>query len=505
MRDIHILLDLSERDTTFIMVYYPSPEKNRLRSALARNQIQCIGTTDRVLFKKCVDSNSTWKRIFTSVLINEPTEELSVLIVKKKVEGYKGYYNLKYGKAVVKASLVLGDRYIRNLPWPDKALDILDEAGAYRLDLISRSFSKSKQSRKSADKLINVGTSLENAAITMDISIVTVTDVATVVASRIGMSVKDITGKESRDYGALEKSITKNVIGQDKAANSVVRALRRSRAGLNDPQRPIATFMFCGPTGVGKTQLTKILAQFYYGKKESLLRFDMSEFMEKHSAAKLIGAPPGYVGFDEGGLLTGGILEHPYSLILFDEVEKGHISVYDLLLQVLDDGRLTDSKGQVVDFSNTLIIMTSNLGSNLNDITAETPDLIYEQLSENIHQALKEHFRPEFLNRLDEVVIFVPLGKSEIKQILELRLNEVSSRLRKSRNLKLIVGQQLKDKIIKQGYDPLYGARPLRRAIVKLLIDPLSDALLDDSLEDAKTIVVNLAKDGATLITPNAN
>ncbi len=504
MRDIHILLSTTDLN---IGINYSllSTDMVQLRSALNKNQIQGIGTTDRVLFNKCMDHIPAWKRIFTTILVAQPTEELLITIVKKKLEGYKQYYSLLYGKKVIKSSIALASRYIATAPLPDRVLDILDEAGAYRTYIRARNISKSQKldratpSKETDNNNVTLKTSFRLFRLT-----VTEQDIAIVVALKTGVDCGQVSKQELSRLNGLEEYLTKHVIGQDRAATTVTQALRRSRVGLNDPQRPIAIFMFCGPTGVGKTQLTKLLAQFYFGKKESLIRFDMSEYKERHTAAKLIGAPPGYIGYEEGGTLTMAVRYEPHSLILFDEVEKGHISVYDLLLQVFDDGRLTDNRGVIIDFSNTLIIMTSNLGSNLANITGKTPALIYEELSVNVHEALKEHFRPEFLNRLDEVVIFVPLGKSEIKQILDLRLTEVTARLKESNSIDLVIGQKLKAEMVNQGYDPLYGARPLRRAIVKLLIDPLADALLDETLDSIPSCIAELTEEGTTLVTTNS-
>ena len=347
---------------------------------------------------------------------------------------------------------------------PDKAIDLIDEAGA-RAQL-----HRPKQ-------------------LSANIPIITETDIQQIISSRTGIPLQKLSATESLNLLNMEETIKENMIGQDDAVKSICRALRRDRAGIRHPAHPIASFLFTGPTGVGKTELAKLIAVEYFGSMGAMVRIDMSEYMEKHTVSRLIGSPPGYIGHDDGGQLTEAVRRRPYNLILFDEIEKAHRDVMNVMLQILDDGRLTDSKGRTVDFSNTLIIMTSNIGGSL--ITQTKIQLEFEQVKNLVAEELKKNFLPEFLNRLDEVIVFKPLSEAQLRKIVEIRLKETYERIEEAKNIAVSVTQELKNKLIEEGLSPLYGARPLRRAIVRLVEDNVADLVLKGTIGEGDTVIID--------------
>jgi ATP-dependent Clp protease ATP-binding subunit ClpC len=418
---------------------------------------------------------------------------------------------------------------------PDKAIDLIDEAGSrvrlrnsqqpvevkdLKQELLRVTKDKeatvTAQDFDTAGKLRDRELEIENqlkaiaenkkqeAKDIKDLPVVDEEDIAHIVASWTGVPVNKLTESESELLLHLEDTLHQRLIGQEEAVTAVSKAIRRARVGLKNPNRPIASFIFSGPTGVGKTELAKSLASYFFGSEEAMIRLDMSEFMERHTVSKLIGSPPGYVGYDEGGQLTEAVRRKPYTVVLFDEIEKAHPDVFNMLLQLLDDGRLTDAKGRTVDFKNTLLIMTSNIGSKVIEkgggglgfeFSDNQANARYDRIRALVNEELKQVFRPEFLNRLDEIIVFRQLNKEEVKQIAEIMLREVSNRLTE-RNITLQVSDRFKEKVVEEGYSPSYGARPLRRAIMRLLEDSLAEAMLSGMVKDGDTAIVDVADDG---------
>ena len=458
---------------------------NLLKPALARGELQCIGATTLDEYRQYIEGDAALERRFQPVKVNEPTVEETIEILRGLRSRYEEHHRLVISDEALSTAAQLSDRYISDRYLPDKAIDLIDEAGS-RVRL-----RHSQQSSASP--------------------VVSTEDVAQIVSAWTGVPVNRLTESESVQLLHLESALHQRVIGQEEAVTAVARAIRRARVGLRNPHRPIASTIFCGPTGVGKTELTKALAASIFGSEEAMIRLDMSEYMESQSVSKLIGSPPGYVGYGEGGQLTEAVRRQPYSVILFDEIEKAHPDVFNLLLQLLEDGRLTDSQGRVINFKNTLIIMTSNLGSraiekrgsSLGFFVADS-DLAtaqYNQTREQVNEALKQSFRPEFLNRLDEIIIFRQLARDEVKQIAELLLKNVEGRLREQ-NLLLEVSEAFKERLITEGYDPSYGARPLRRAVSRLVEDNLAEAILSGQISSGDTAVMDIDDDGQVQIRP---
>ena len=345
----------------------------------------------------------------------------------------------------------------------------------------------------------------------MDSPVVTEEDIAGIVASWTGVPVSKLTESESERLLHMEDTLHQRLIGQDEAVRAISRAIRRARVGLKNPNRPIASFIFSGPTGVGKTELTKALAAYFFGSEEAMIRLDMSEYMERHTVSKLIGSPPGYVGYNEGGQLTEAVRRRPYTVVLFDEIEKAHPDVFNMLLQIFEDGRLTDAKGRTVDFKNTLLIMTSNIGSKVIEkgggglgfeFAEDAVDSQYNRIRSLVNEELKQYFRPEFLNRLDEIIVFRQLTKDEVKEISELLLKEVFSRLAE-KDITIEITERFKDRLVEEGYNPSYGARPLRRAIMRLLEDTLAEEILSGKIQEGDTAVVDVDDDGKVQIEPS--
>ena len=536
---------------------------NILKPALARGKFRCIGATTNDEYRKYIERDPALERRFQPVHVEEPSVGTTIEILRGLRSKFEQHHTLSYHDKALEQAAILSDKYVADRYLPDKAIDVLDEAGARvrlenrRLPLGLRSLMHELQetikdkeecikehdfeaAKQLLDHEMEVRTHIrimKQSALTneargfsrRDVDMVTETDVSDVISNWTGIPVTKITGSESERLLRMEDTIHERIIGQKHAVISVSKAIRRARVGLRNPNRPIASFIFAGPTGVGKTELTKALSDYMFSTEDSMIRLDMSEYMEKHTVAKLIGSPPGYVGYNEGGQLTEAVRSKPYSVVLFDEVEKGHPDVFNLLLQILDDGRLSDSKGRVIDFTNTLIIMTTNLGSKIiereSGIKSKTdqgdrgfkitPDAVlgwepvpeaikdpelFARVSKLVNEELKNFFRPEFLNRIDEIIVFNHLTRIDIWEICELQIKSVQKRL-KEKGINLIVDLAVQAFLTDEGYDPIYGARPLRRAIMKYLEDTLAEQCLSKTLYPNTKIIVTRKKVEGTLLT----
>lgn len=502
---------------------------NILKPSLARGELQCIGATTLDEYRKYIEKDAALERRFQPIQVDEPTVDETIQIIKGLRDRYEAHHRVKISDEAVEAAAKLSDRYISDRFLPDKAIDLIDEAGSkVRL----RSYTVPPNLKELEDKLEGIkseknaavsGQEFEKAAALRDSeqklkteleqlkkewkekqgkeeSTVHVDDIAQVVAMWTGIPVSKIAQEESAKLLNLEDELHKRVVGQSEAVEAISRAIRRARAGLKDPKRPIGSFIFLGPTGVGKTELARALAEVMFGDEDAMIRVDMSEYMEKHSTSRLVGSPPGYVGFDDGGQLTEKVRRKPYSVVLLDEIEKAHPDVFNILLQVLEDGRLTDSKGRVVDFRNTVVIMTSNVGAdalkfqkyvgfNIGEASTKNKDMKGTMLAE-----LKKAFRPEFLNRIDEMIVFHSLEKDHLKEIVALMGNSLTKRL-KEQDIELHLTDAALEKIADEGYDPQYGARPLRRALQKHVEDRLSEELLKGTLDKTQTVVLDFVND----------
>ena len=505
---------------------------NILKPCLARGEIQVIGATTIDEYRKHVEKDSGLERRFQSVLIEEPTKEDTIEILKGLRDKYEAHHKVKITDESIKAAVDLSVRYITDRFLPDKAIDLIDEA-ASKVRL--KENTPTKDIKDLEEKINNIkkekeesvrGQNFEKAAKLRDeqrkaqeeldsvrnswnksykhANVVDEETIAEVVGSWTGIPVSRMMEEETERLLKLEDILHERVIGQDQAIKSICTAIRRARAGLKDPNRPIGSFLFLGPTGVGKTELSKALAEAEFGDENQIVRIDMSEYMEKHSVSRLIGSPPGYVGYDEGGQLTEKVRRHPYSVVLFDEIEKAHPDVFNILLQILDDGRLTDSKGRTVDFKNTILIMTSNVGAKTikkqKTLGFGTPDKDkkerdeYDKMKENIMSELKKQFRPEFLNRIDDIIVFHSLNKEDISQIVKLMCKTLVKRLDEM-TIKLEMDEDAIDLIAKSGFDLEYGARPLKRSIQKELENELSELILQGTIKSGD-IVEATVKEG---------
>ena len=534
---------------------------NILKPALARGELQCIGATTLDEYRKHIERDAALERRFQPVQVGEPSVDDTIEILRGLKERYEAHHRLKIADEALVAAATLGDRYISDRFLPDKAIDLIDEAGsrvrlmnsklppaAKEIDKQLRQIQKEKedavreqdftkagelrdkevelrdqirtilQTRKddtaaeatkaegeaAAAPAAELATTPANTPVAGDddrMPMVTEEDIAQIVASWTGVPVQKLTESESAKLLNMEETLHQRLIGQDEAVKAVSRAIRRARVGLKNPNRPIASFIFSGPTGVGKTELTKSLAAYFFGSEEAMIRLDMSEFMERHTVSKLIGSPPGYVGFNEGGQLTEAVRRRPYTVVLFDEIEKAHPDVFNLLLQLLEDGRLTDSKGRTVDFKNTLIIMTSNIGSKVIEkgggglgfefSGADAEETNYNRIRSLVNEELKQYFRPEFLNRLDEIIVFRQLSRDEVKEIAEIMLKEVFGRM-EEKGIHLSVTDGFKERLVEEGYNPSYGARPLRRAVMRLLEDSLAEEFLSGRIGEGDSAVVDV-------------
>ena len=535
---------------------------NILKPALARGKFRCIGATTNDEYRKYIERDPALERRFQPVHVEEPSVGTTIEILRGLRSKFEQHHTLSYHDKALEQAAILSDKYVADRYLPDKAIDVLDEAGARvrlenrRLPLGLRSLMHELQetikdkedcikehdfeaAKQLLDHEMEVRTHIrimKQSALTSeargfsrrDVDMVTENDVSDVISNWTGIPVTKITGSESARLLKMEDTLHERIIGQKHAVVAVSKAIRRARVGLRNPNRPIASFIFAGPTGVGKTELTKTLSDYMFGSEDSMIRLDMSEYMEKHTVAKLIGSPPGYVGYNEGGQLTEAVRSKPYSVVLFDEVEKAHPDVFNLLLQILDDGRLTDSKGRVIDFCNTLIIMTTNLGAKIIERESGikpkseqgegfkiTPDAvagwepvpepikdpeIFERVTKLVNDELKNFFRPEFLNRIDEIVVFNHLTRIDIWEICDLMIKSVQNRL-KEKGINLIVDLSVQAFLTDEGYDPIYGARPLRRAIMKYLEDTLAEQCLSKTLYPNTKIYVSRKKVEGTLMT----
>ncbi len=505
---------------------------NILKPALARGELQCLGATTLDEYRKHIERDAALERRFQPILVGEPTVPETIEILQGLRSVYEQHHRVTISDAALKAAAELSDRYISDRFLPDKAIDLIDEAGS-RVRLRNSMSSTNKELKR---QLFSVSKAKDEAVRLQDFDkagqmrdqeleieaqlqvesqnqaifhgIVDEEDIAQIVASWTGVPVNKLTESESELLLHLEDTLHQRLIGQEQAVTSVSRAIRRARVGLKNPNRPIASFIFSGPTGVGKTELAKSLASYFFGSEEAMIRLDMSEYMERHTVSKLIGSPPGYVGYDEGGQLTEAVRRKPYTVLLFDEIEKAHPDVFNMLLQILDDGHLSDAKGRKVDFKNTLIILTSNIGSKVIekgggglgfDFNENAADANYTRIKTLVNEELKAYFRPEFLNRLDEIIVFTQLNKEEVKQIAEIMLKEVASRLTE-KGISLEVTERFKERVVQEGYDPSYGARPLRRAIMRLLEDSLAEAMLSGQVVDGDAAIVDVDDDGQVVV-----
>ena len=539
---------------------------NILKPALARGELQCIGATTLDEYRKHIERDAALERRFQPVQVGEPSVEDTIEILRGLKERYESHHRLKIADEALVAAATLGDRYISDRFLPDKAIDLIDEAGsrvrlmnsklppaAKEVDKQLRDIEKQKdeavreqdftkagelrdkevelreqirsilQNRNEEKPAEPTEASAEAATTETPVAVVdapvaaaaesgpmvTEEDIAQIVASWTGVPVQKLTESESAKLLNMEETLHQRLIGQDEAVKAVSRAIRRARVGLKNPNRPIASFIFSGPTGVGKTELTKSLAAYFFGSEEAMIRLDMSEFMERHTVSKLIGSPPGYVGFNEGGQLTEAVRRRPYTVVLFDEIEKAHPDVFNLLLQLLEDGRLTDSKGRTVDFKNTLIIMTSNIGSKVIEkgggglgfefSGGDAEETNYNRIRSLVNEELKQYFRPEFLNRLDEIIVFRQLSRDEVKEISEIMLKEVFTRMQE-KGITLTVTEAFKERLVDEGYNPSYGARPLRRAVMRLLEDSLAEEFLSGRIGEGDTALVDVDDDKQVVI-----
>ena len=511
---------------------------NILKPALARGELQCIGATTLDEYRKHIERDAALARRFQPVMVGEPTVEETIEILFGLRERYEQHHKLKIADEALAAAAKLSDRYISDRYLPDKAIDLIDEAGsrvrllnsqlpaeAKELDQELREILKQKdEAVRSQDfdkagelrdremeiksEIRTLAEKKKNNPDTTDSPIVDEEEIAHIVASWTGVPVQKLTESEAEKLLHMEDTLHQRIIGQEDAVKSISRAIRRARVGLKNPNRPIASFVFSGPTGVGKTELTKALATYFFGSEDSMIRLDMSEYMERHTVAKLIGSPPGYVGYNEGGQLTEAVRRRPYTVVLFDEIEKAHPDVFNLLLQILEDGRLTDSKGRTVDFKNTLLIMTSNIGSKVIEkgggglgfeLEDDQTESQYNRIRSLVNEELKNYFRPEFLNRLDEIIVFRQLNKEEVKDIAEILLKEVFARLTE-KEITLQVTDKFKGRLIDEGFNPAYGARPLRRAIMRLLEDILAEEILSKRIKEGDTALVDVDEDGKVFI-----
>ncbi|MBE9045630.1 ATP-dependent Clp protease ATP-binding subunit [Pleurocapsales cyanobacterium LEGE 10410] len=514
---------------------------NILKPALARGELQCIGATTLDEYRKHIERDAALERRFQPVQVGEPTVDETIEILYGLRERYEQHHKLKILDEALEAAAKLSDRYISDRYLPDKAIDLIDEAGsrvrlinsqlppaAKELDKELREILKQKddavrsqdfdQAGELRDREMEIKEQIRTIASNKkneadggeDSPFVDEEEIAHIVASWTGVPVNKITESESEKLMHMEDTLHQRIIGQEDAVKATSRAIRRARVGLKNPNRPIASFIFSGPTGVGKTELTKALATYFFGSEDAMIRLDMSEYMERHTVSKLIGSPPGYVGYNEGGQLTEAVRRRPYTVVLFDEIEKAHPDIFNMLLQILEDGRLTDAKGRTVDFKNTLLILTSNIGSKVIEkgggglgfeFADDQAEAKYNRIRSLVNEELKSYFRPEFLNRLDEIIVFRQLNKDEVKEISEILLKEVFQRLIE-KDITLEVTEKFKERLVDEGYNPAYGARPLRRAIMRLLEDVLAEEILSGRLGEGDTAVVDIDEENKVAIIP---
>ena len=509
---------------------------NILKPALARGELQAIGATTLDEYRKHVEKDPALERRFQPIMVNEPTKEETFSILEGLRDLYEAHHRVKISDEALKAAVDLADRYINDRFMPDKAIDLIDEAASKvrlkahtsppdmrQIEQKIEEYNKEKEAaiiaqeyEKAADfrdaeqearkQLEEIKAKWEQDK-SKDTQYVHADDIAQVVSSWTGVPVQRLAGEESMRLLRMEDILHQRVVGQDEAIKAISKAIRRARAGLKDPKRPIGSFIFSGPTGVGKTEVAKALAEVLFGDEDAIIRLDMSEYMEKHTVARLIGAPPGYIGHEEGGQLTEAVRRKPYSVILLDEIEKAHADVFNTLLQVMEDGRLTDSKGRTVNFRNTVVIMTSNVGAaslkkepTVGFVAATGEKDEYERMKNRIMEEIKKVFRPEFINRVDDIIVFHPLNDEQLRQIVTMMLNSLIKRLAEQ-DVEVEATAAAKEVIIKEGYNPTYGARPLRRAIQNLIEDRLSEEMLKATFKKGEKVVVD-AQDGEITVRP---
>lgn len=508
---------------------------NILKPSLSRGEIQMIGATTRAEYRKYIEKDAALERRFQPVYVEEPTNEETVEILKGLRSAYEEHHHVEISDQALEAAVSLSVRYISDRFLPDKAIDLMDEACSRKrlgfgkkakktlpLELEIQAFSDDienlleagdideaaellKKQRKLETKLDKMKQNKNAKSVVVDAE-----DIADVVSVWTKIPVNKLTEQESKRLERLEEELHKRVVGQNEAVDAVARAIKRSRVGLKDPKRPVGSFLFLGPTGVGKTELSKALAEAVFGSEDALIRVDMSEYMEKHSVSKLIGSPPGYVGFEEGGQLSEKVRSNPYSVILFDEIEKAHSDVFNILLQVLDDGHITDSQGRKVDFKNTIIIMTSNTGAQriidpkkLGFVTASNADTEHEDMKKNVMDEVKQNFKPEFLNRIDDIIVFRALTEDDVRNISNLLLKELKQRVASQMEIQLKFGDAVKKLIFEKGYDKKYGARPLKRAIQTNIEDELAEAVLKGEIKRGDTVQVTVRNDKVKFVVKN--
>ncbi|MCB5504986.1 ATP-dependent Clp protease ATP-binding subunit [Coprococcus eutactus] len=508
---------------------------NILKPSLSRGEIQMIGATTRAEYRKYIEKDAALERRFQPVYVEEPTNEETVEILKGLRSAYEEHHHVEISDQALEAAVSLSVRYISDRFLPDKAIDLMDEACSRKrlgfgkkakktlpLELEIQAFSDDienlleagdideaaellKKQRKLETKLDKMKQNKNAKSVVVDAE-----DIADVVSVWTKIPVNKLTEQESKRLERLEEELYKRVVGQNEAVDAVARAIKRSRVGLKDPKRPVGSFLFLGPTGVGKTELSKALAEAVFGSEDALIRVDMSEYMEKHSVSKLIGSPPGYVGFEEGGQLSEKVRSNPYSVILFDEIEKAHSDVFNILLQVLDDGHITDSQGRKVDFKNTIIIMTSNTGAQriidpkkLGFVTASNADTEHEDMKKNVMDEVKQNFKPEFLNRIDDIIVFRALTEEDVRNISNLLLKELKQRVASQMEIQLKFGDAVKKLIFEKGYDKKYGARPLKRAIQTNIEDELAEAVLKGEIKRGDTVQVTVRNDKVKFVVKN--
>eukprot|EP00898_Chlorokybus_atmophyticus_P003164 jgi/Chlat1/3849/Chrsp26S04065 len=521
---------------------------NILKPALARGELQCIGATTIDEYRKHIEKDAALERRFQPVQVPEPTVDETIAILQGLRERYEVHHKLRYTEEALEAAARLSAQYISDRFLPDKAIDLIDEAGsrvrlrhaqlppeARDLELQLRAITKEKNDAVRGQDFERAGqlrdkemefktriqlitskaveqTKAEQSESDAGGPVVTEADIQQIVSAWTGIPVEKVSTDESDRLLKMEDTLHQRLIGQEEAVQAISRAIRRARVGLKNPNRPIASFIFSGPTGVGKSELAKALAAYYFGSEEAMVRLDMSEFMERHTVSKLIGSPPGYVGYTEGGQLTEAVRRRPYTVVLFDEIEKAHPDVFNMMLQILEDGRLTDSKGRTVDFKNTLLIMTSNVGSSVIEkgggqmgfiLNDDAVDHSYNRIKTLVNEELKQYFRPEFLNRLDEIIVFRQLTKPEVKEIAELMLKEVFNRM-KDKGMMLDVTERFKDRLVDEGFSVSYGARPLRRAIMRLLEDSLAERILGGEIKEGDSAIVDVDANGNVVVLNGA-
>lgn len=514
---------------------------NILKPSLARGEIQVIGATTLNEYRKHIEKDAALERRFQPITVGEPSKEEAVEILKGVRDKYEAHHRVKITDDALEAAVMLSDRYITDRFLPDKAIDLVDEAASRirlktftappdikdmeeRVEKLSKEkedsircqeFEKAARIRDEEQKLKNELEKIKDQWHQKNqtkTDTVTADEIAEIVASWTGIPVKKLAEEESERLLKMEDTLHERVIGQEEAVKSISRAIRRGRVGLKDPKRPVGSFIFLGPTGVGKTELCKALAEAMFGDEKSMIRVDMSEFMEKHSVSKLVGSPPGYVGYDEGGQLTEKVRRRPYSVLLFDEIEKAHPDIFNILLQILEDGRLTDSQGRVVDFRNTIIIMTSNVGARTItepkrlgfSIAKDESAKNYEDMKSNVMGELKKMFRPEFLNRIDDIIVFHPLSEDNIKEIVKLMTQVLVKRL-KANEMELEISEDLLAHLAKKGYDPIFGARPLRRAIQSMVEDKLAEEILEGRIKAGDSIKIGMEEENIVVTRKNGN